>query len=320
MTPWKLIRHGLRFSLGDLTLLTWRLPLQTHEVNLAAGMAPVKTLQPPLDELDTKTAGFLVRGLPVTGEQPRLSATPKYICYVQRQYRHFYIDMRSTFGEYKTKFSSKTRSTISRKVKKYVEHCNGRLDWSVYRTPEELAAFHGLARNVSALTYQERLLDAGLPGDASFKEEMIALAEQDRVRAYLLFDGEKPVSYLYCPIRDDVLIYAFLGYSPAYLKLSVGTILQWLALEQMFDERRFRYFDFTEGEADHKRLFASHELLAVNVLFLRRCLKHWFIVLLHRSFERSVDLLRAFLELSSMKTRIRRFIRFGHGKVPPSSQ
>ncbi|QJQ07721.1 GNAT family N-acetyltransferase [Undibacterium piscinae] len=49
---------------------------------------------------------------------------------------------------------------------------------------------------------------------------------------------------MYCPIVDDALIYAYLGYDPDYLKLSVGTVLQWLALQDMFAETRFKIFDF----------------------------------------------------------------------------
>ena len=41
---------------------------------------------------------------------------------------------------------------------------------------------------------------------------MRALAEQGRVRGYILFEGTRPVSYLYCPIVDDVLTYGHLGY------------------------------------------------------------------------------------------------------------
>jgi hypothetical protein len=73
------------------------------------------------------------------------------------------------------------------------------------------------------------------------------LAAGGQVRAYLLFDGERP--YLYCPVQGDVVIYRYLGYDPDYARMSVGTVLQWLALEELFREARFRMFDFTEGES-----------------------------------------------------------------------
>lgn len=311
MTAWQSSTVALRFKLSDLTLGTWRVRLRTREVSLADEMEPVETVQPPADNLDSASAGFLIRGVPVTRPQAALSATPTYIRYVNRQYRHFYVDMRLTFDEYKAKFSSKTRSTISRKLKRYAEQCGGTVRWCMYRSPAEMVEFHRLARSVSVVTYQERLLDAGLPDSPLFIEEMQALAALDRVRACVLFDRDKPVSYLYCPVHDDVLIYAYLGYDPAYLKSSVGTILQWLALEQLFGERRFRFFDFTEGESDHKRMFATHDVFAVNAMFLRRSLKHWLLLRMHRRFDLCVESLGALLDRYGLKHRIRRFIRFG---------
>lgn len=316
MITWKMRTVALKFAISDLSLGAWRLPLCTHEVSLAEGLHPVDSLRAPVDDLDAASAGYLLRGVPVTQAQARLSATPTYICYVQRQYRHFYVDMRLTFDAYKAKFSSKTRSTIGRKIKKFTDHCGGTLRWQMYRSPAEMDEFYRLARIVSTLTYQERLLDAGLPDGGSFVDEMKAMAHQDRVRACVLFDGERPVSYLYCPVQEDVLIYAYLGYDPAYLKMSVGTILQWLAFEQLFGERKFKYFDFTEGESDHKRLFATHDVLAVNVLFIRRSIKHWVLVRLHSGFDRCVESFGDWLDGHDLRASIRRWIRFG---VRPSA-
>ncbi len=43
---------------------------------------------------------------------------------------------------------------------------------------------------------------------------MARLASTDSVRAYLLFLGGKPVSYLYLPAQGGRLLYSFLGYRP----------------------------------------------------------------------------------------------------------
>jgi hypothetical protein len=311
VNSWTLRVVSLRFAVSDWTLCKWRLPLNVREITLAEGIQPVDTLRPPIAEVSAGSCGFMIRGMPVTVRQPAISATPPYIRYVQRQYRHYYIDMRITFDDYRAKFSSKARSTINRKLKKYAEYCGGSIRWRTYASADEMLEFHRLARTVSMLTYQERLLDAGLPASPSFVAEMLALAEMNYVRAFVLFHGEKPVSYLYCPVRDDVLQYAYLGYDPAYLKQSVGTVLQWLALEQLFSEGRFNYFDFTEGESDHKRQFATHDVLAVNVIFLRRTFKHWVLVRAHIAFDRCVEAFGAWLEENDLKRRIRRLVRFG---------
>ena len=253
----------------------------------------------------------MIRALPVGAELPTLAVVDGFIRYVTLQYKHCYIDLSIGMEAYRNKFSAKTRSTITRKVRKFQEHCGGQLKWRGYRTPEAMREFHRLAREVSLKTYQERLLDAGIPEDPSFIEEMVSLAERDEVRAYILYDGERPVSYLYCPAQDEALIYAFLGYDPDYLKLSVGTVLQWLALEELFAERRFAFFDFTEGQSDHKRLFATNERQCANVYFLERSLPRMLLLRMHALSDHLASWLGRLAERWGVRARLRRILRFG---------
>jgi CelD/BcsL family acetyltransferase involved in cellulose biosynthesis len=263
-----------KIRLGDKTLLAPELWLQVREVSLDDEAPPVTEPEPPTEALQSTSQGFLIRSLGVVGRQPVLRRQQGYLCYVPSQYPRYYIDMRQSFDEYKNKFSSKTRSTLNRKGRKYAEYCGGELSWRVYTTFEEMPEFYELARAVSRITYQEKLLDAGLPDSAEFLDEVELLARQGRVRGFILFHQERPVSYLYCPIHNGVLIYAYLGYDPGYMNYSVGTVLQWLALEHLFEERSFRFFDFTEGQSEHKKLFATHSVQCANVFFLRSSLRN----------------------------------------------
>jgi CelD/BcsL family acetyltransferase involved in cellulose biosynthesis len=302
--------YTLKYQLSDWTVFSATIPLQVSSVKVAARAIPERQPGPPAEPLAAGSQGFLVRALPVAEALPPIGVTGDYLRYVQHQYRHSIIDFRSTFVEYQKKFSSKTRSTINRKVRKYAEHSGGTLSWKTYRTVEELRAFLPLARKLARKTYQERLLDAGIPESEWFVRGMESLAAQDHVRAYILFDRERPVSYLYCPVDDGTLIYAYLGYDPDYMKLSVGTILQWLALEQMFGEGCFRYFDFTEGESDHKRLFATHEVLCANVLFLRNTLKNRALTHSHWLMGRFSAWLGDTLHKLGIKAKVKRYLRF----------
>ena len=112
---------------------------------------------------------FLIRSLRVAGKQPVLRKQHDYLCYVSSQHQRYYIDMRLSFEEYKSKFSSKTRSTLNRKIQKYAEYCGGRHFVEGLPSPEEMPEFFQLARAVSRITYQEKLLDAGLPDSEEFQ-------------------------------------------------------------------------------------------------------------------------------------------------------
>ena len=154
-------------------------------------------------------------------------------------------------------------------------------------------------------------MDAGLPCEPDYIARAKRLADEDSVRAFLLFDGERPVSYLYCPVHDGIVQYAFLGYDPEYRHHSVGTVLQWLALESLFGENRFRYFDFTEGESEHKRLFSTGKFDAANVAILRPTLANRLLVSSHLGFVSAIEAIGRRLAAHNLKSKARRWLRFG---------
>lgn len=310
MNCWELRLVPFKYQLGDWTLFSIPLRLQCRSVSLLDQTPPSATLMPPRDELMQGSEGFMIRAMPVTAEFPTLSEKSGYLCYVPLQYQHCHVDLSLSFDGYLKKFSSKTRSTIQRKIRKFAEHCGGTIPWRTYKAPEEMRDFFRHARAVSVLTYQERLLDAGIPDTEDFIRQAESLAGQNRVRAFILFDGERPVSYLYCPVNDGVLVYSYLGYDPAYMSLSVGTVLQWLALERLFSEGGFRAFDFTEGQSEHKRLFATHQRQCANVFLVRRSLKNRAVIHSHLLMDRFSGWLGATLDQLGVKAKIRRLLRF----------
>ncbi|MFZ6748701.1 GNAT family N-acetyltransferase [Undibacterium sp. Ren11W] len=311
MIFWEYRQVTFKFQLSDKSLFKVSLPLQVRNISLTENVVAVEDLIPPSEECRADSQGYAIRSLPVKNAFPSISKKNNFYCYVQKQYQHCYIDMRMSFDDYKQKFSSKSRSTITRKVNKFEEYCEKKNSWRVYKTADEMRDFHLLARQVSKKTYQEKLLDAGIPDNPQFIQEMTVLAADQKVRGYILFNDAVPVSYLYCPIVEDALIYAYLGYDPAYLKQSVGTVLQWYALQDMFAENRFKIFDFTEGQSEHKRFFSTHELSCVNVCFLRPNIKNRILIYSHFFMDSVSNRLGDFLNRFGLKTKIKKILRFG---------
>lgn len=310
MNQWQRRSVPFKFQLSDWTVFSVPIELQVRAASLFSPAQSVAELVPPTGELQAGSQGFLIRGLPTSEKLPEIARKGDYFCYAPLQYQHCYIDFSLSFDDYSGKFSSKTRSTILRKIRKYTQHSGGTVHWKTYRRPEAMREFVQVARAVSKLTYQERLLDAGIPQSEEFIHEAEILAEQDRVRAYVLFDRERPVAYLYCPAQDGVLIYAYLGYDPDYLQWSVGTVLQWLAVEQLFSEAKFRYLDFTEGESEHKRLFATHQRTCANVFLVKRTLRNAAIVHGHRLMDKVSRSMGVWLSRIGLKAKIKRVLRF----------
>jgi CelD/BcsL family acetyltransferase involved in cellulose biosynthesis len=301
----------ITFRLSDLTLasVTWPMLTVRRPVNLAE--APVADPRWNAADFPAGARGVVLRELSIEPGIAPISRAQGCLRYLMKQYRHCFIDMTGTFDAYRLKFSSKTRSTITRKVKKYTEHCGGQLRWTQHRTEAELVEFLQVASALAARTYQERLMGLGLPATDSFNRWACDRAREGRIRAFLLYDGSRPVSYLFCPIDEGVVEYAYLGYDPDYRAHSVGTVLQWLALEALFAEQAFRCFDFTEGESDHKRLFATHERLCANVLFVKARPSGYLLVYGHRALDVLSEALGGLLDRWGLRARLRRMLRFG---------
>ncbi len=255
----------LPFRVGARTLWSVRRALVRRRVPLEAALAGPR---PDLPPLGAKEDGYLIAGLPAHLAAP-LAGETGLRPFVRQRYPRSYARLDQDFETYFAGFSAKSRSTCRRKLKRMAERSGGTIDLRCYRTPEEMAAFHAEARALSALTYQERLLGAGIPEGAEAEAEMRTLAAADQARGWLLRLDRRPIAYLYAPAEGDALLYAYLGYDPAHADLSPGTVLQLEAMRQLMAERRFALFDFTEGDGQHKRLFATDSIDCVDLLLLR---------------------------------------------------
>jgi CelD/BcsL family acetyltransferase involved in cellulose biosynthesis len=227
---------------------------------------------------------LMVPSLLVQDTPRRLFLKNHLLYYVPFVFPHYVTDLKSTFEAYLQKFSSKSRSTLARKVRKFRDAAGVDEVLREYKTASQLREFQELTRPLSAKTYQERLLKEGLPQDVDFWLKAEALAQADSVRAYTLHLKGRPIAYLYSPAEDGVLFYKFLGYDPQHAKLSPGIVLQYLAFERLFAEQRFHLFDFEEGEGQHKRQFATALKTCAAFYIFRVTIRSLLCVVLHMLF------------------------------------
>jgi CelD/BcsL family acetyltransferase involved in cellulose biosynthesis len=242
---------------------TWSFSLEdVIAADLAAAIAKAPACGPD---------GLRVLSAPTAALPDIFAHFPGLVAGARQDYRRHYIDMSLGYDGYMARFSGKTRSTLRRKAKKLAEEVGG-YAVSEYRSPAEVERFLEAALPLSERTYQARLLDAGLPNDPASRAAMLQSAKADRMRCFLLEARGEPLAYLSLPVAGDTLIYAHLGYHPAFSRLSPGTVLQMEALERLFAEGRYRWFDFTEGEGAHKELFGTHNIACSSLILLRASL------------------------------------------------
>ncbi len=305
---WQETTHSLSYRIGELTLLSRTFPalaLKNHFLELSANPDDPS---PPAELLQGKVGAAIVLSHPVETRLPRFHSAGRLLRYVPSQYTHYYTDLTGTFEHYLSKFSTKTRNTLKRKVRRFLDHGEGS-GIREYKRPGEMEEFLAIAREISARTYQEKLFDAGIPADAGFVSDLQNRARRNAVRAYLLFLRREPVAYLCCPADGDVLLYSYLGYKPECAELSPGTVLQYLAFDSLFREQHFTAFDFTQGQGEHKRFFSTHEVLCADLLYFPDSLSSRFWVRLHAWVDDASVFAGRLLEQLGLKAGIKRVIR-----------
>jgi len=296
----------VRFLLGDRPILAARRML----VPIGYGLDAILRNAPlPAAPLPSDADGYRLQSVPVARIAQLDLDFAGLVASQPQLYARHYIDMAPGHDGYMAQFSSKTRATLKRKMRKLADAGGGELDIRSYHRPDQLDAFFAAALPLSQQTYQARLLDAGLPGGDGFRAEAHRLARADNLRAYVLFLQGRAAAYLYLPVADDVLIYAYLGYDQACAQLSPGTVLQMHALEQLFAEQRFRYFDFTEGDGAHKALFGTHQVQCATLFLLKPTLTNRALLAGQQRFNAAVEGTGAWLDRIGAKARIRKLLR-----------
>ncbi|MEO6924809.1 MAG: GNAT family N-acetyltransferase [Bryocella sp.] len=258
----------------------------------------------------------LFRSLPMSESLTSLVKTTDNLVYVSETYRRCFVDLGLGADAYSNHFTGKTKSTLRRKIRKFTDACGGTLPWRECRTPSELDEFYPRAREISAQTYQEALLDSGLPSNESFRSSMLRDGAKDKVRAYLLFDNEgHGLAYLYCPIIDGVVRYQYLGYVAGHRlnEWSPGTILLWLALQRLQEEGCYKWFDFTEGSDEkstgQKSRFATGDVVCADLWVFERTPGSVCLLTVHRLVDNASALLGKVFERLGVKRRLKHWIR-----------
>ena len=86
-------------------------------------------------------------------------------------------------------------------------------------------------------------------------------------------------------------------------------MLQVLALKALFAEQQFTTFDFTEGEGQHKEIFATEDRLCGDVYVLRRSFKPVLLIVLHHAVDRVSAASGMILDLLKLKPGVRKLVR-----------
>ena len=182
-----------------------------------------------------------------------------------------------------------------------------------YRSAKEIRAFYDSALTVSRQSFQKRI-GHGLPEDPGFLAKLIRLAEQDKVRGYLLFYDDRPAAFNLCYVNGDWLTGELCGYDPSLSHLSPGNALIGSILERLFEEQDFRMLDLGTGDADYKAFFATGSVPCTDVYYFPRTLKNIALVIAHWATAVLWQWTTRMLDALHVKDRLKKLARNGWKK------
>jgi hypothetical protein len=306
---WYKKRISQRILLGEYAVLNPRFDAVVTDANFLHMPASLAE-HAPLDAMNSHNVDVAaVQSCPVGVPLPKMKRLDGVTRYVTNQYKHYFIRLEGAFEDYLAAFQSKTRSTVQRKVRKYEKHAPEGPTFRVYRRPEEMEEFVRLARTVAEKTFQEHLFGYGLPDTEEFRREIVERARVGAVEGYMLFFGDRPVSYIHGPITDgSIILYDHVGYDPEFRKYSPGTVLQYYVIEHLFRDGRLAVYDLCTGEGEHKRIFANDDLFCADLYYFRG-LRHAAVFYTHTVFQKISRSITWTLEKLKVKSHLKRFLR-----------
>jgi hypothetical protein len=308
---WEPVTASLSYRLGEISLWDKRFSGFANREHFTS-VETYPRYPDPSFEFEPQPDFVLYPTYPVASAPEVLASSGSWIIYTPYTFRNHYIDLKRIggFDAYLAGFSSKSRWTLHKKIKRFAEASGGQISWREFTRPGEMAEFCLLAREVSRKTYQERLLSTGLPSSADFVARATALAGFKGVLGFILLLDSRPVAYMCCFCVDGIVTYDYLGYDPAFQPLSPGSVLQYLTLQSLFDcHKDVRIFDFTGGEAPQKSFFGRENRLCARSYFFRRTLINIALVGLHYRLDRFVESAGYLFDRCGIKQPLKKLIR-----------
>lgn len=302
-------QYKLTFQFGELTLFSKNIRVNIEHPAMSLAEKPLSDLS-QLNLIPKTNPQFFARVLvQQTAPLKKITKLENYIIYVRAKLKNYAINLESfnSFKQYLAKFSAKSRSTLKRKVKKAV---NAGVIMRTFSTPDDVDIFLRDARLIGNKTYQKKLFDAAIPETIQFDESVMKLAQQGHLLAAILYKENEPIAYLFCPQKDQSYMYTYLGYLPKYQHYSPGTVLQYLLLEHIFSlANKAKYFDFTEGDGEHKKLFSSESFNCCNCLVINNNSSDYFWLKLQCHFDAFSAIIGKILSKLKVKQTVKRLIR-----------
>lgn len=221
------------------------------------------------------------------------------------------IALPATFDEYlAAQFSSKHRGNLRRTVKALREASGGTIALERFDQPGDGARFFDAAAPVATASWQSQ---QGTEFGGDLRARLDDLAARGLLRCYLLRVGMEPCAFVIGYQWQSEFHYIRIAYDPKFAKLSPGTALLYLLLEEMCAEKRITLFSLGAGDFGYKSQFGNVHVEIGDLWLLRKTLHNRVLAAAHGRFRDAVVFARDWV-------RARRAKGSAAGAKPPAAK
>jgi hypothetical protein len=180
---------------------------------------------------------------------------------------HESLKLPSSIDELYKRMSSKRRSEIRRKAKKFVAQAASGTKIVCYRHPEQLDRIFQDVEEIARKTYL-RGLGTGFEDNFLVRARLEICARKDWLRAYVLYIGDRPCAYWIGMLCGETFYGEYVGYDPEYRLLSPGMFVMLNVIETFCNGTSgdtVREVDFGFGNAEYKSALCNFSAIEASV-------------------------------------------------------
>jgi hypothetical protein len=227
-----------------------------------------------------------------------------------KPFSHHFARLPGSFAEYLKQLSTRSRRSIQYSRNALRRECDDDVAVTCFETVESVGRFVDDAIRISRKTYQWRLLGLGLRNREPLANALKLAAERGWLRCYLLYCKGSPVAFLVGYQHASRFYYIDVGYDPDWARYSVGSVLQWEVIEDLYRrDDTPAIFDFSTGYGRHKSRFGKEARQEANLLLLPISLSNRMIAASWRATEAFSDAAGGAFDRLGVKGPLRKALR-----------
>jgi hypothetical protein len=176
---------------------------------------------------------------------------------------HWKVSLPNSYATFIQRRSANTRRNIKRYAKRFCEAFGDQIGLRYFTDSASIELLLKDTEAIAQKTYH-RGMQVGFINDEETRHRMTLYAKQGRLRAYLLYVGERPVAFWNGFFHERTFYTWTTGYDPEYHDFRPGLFLLQKLFEDLCNERRADTVDFGPGDAQYKRDWCDQNELEVS--------------------------------------------------------